>query len=428
MDAPPAFQHPRYEAREELGRGAQGVVVRAVDREAPEAPLVAKVLRAGGFREEALAGEFALLSRARIPGLTRAHDLARCTRTGVPFLVEDFADGPEADAWVSAAASPASARAARLTKVLAEVGATLALLHDAGFVHGDLKPAHVRMVTALRRDAGDAARSGRGVARGAASAFTPAFAAPEITAGATATALADLYGLGALAWAVATGRPPDRGARGRRCDHMRRGCRRRWPMWWRRCSRIIRAIVRRTREVLRQLGAAQSAAGLSVARPAAPIGRERSCLRCWTGINASAVRYLVGPSGSGKSHLVRELVTRALLTGRRARMIRFPAAAGAMLAGVVAFLRGNEVALPFLEAEGDTPLLLVMDDVHAAPEEIRAALELYRCRARADRRGARGRGDARGAGWIGGGDARSTGRRGLRGPLPRARGARGNGD
>ena len=40
---PAAFEHARYEAGEELGRGAQGVVVRVVDREARDRALVAKV-------------------------------------------------------------------------------------------------------------------------------------------------------------------------------------------------------------------------------------------------------------------------------------------------------------------------------------------------------------------------------------------------
>src|SRR3954463_3220119 len=101
--APAAFEHPRYEAGEELGRGAQGVVVRVVDREAPTRLLVAKVWRGGAFREQALLGEYALLSRARIQGLVRAHDLARCASTGAPLLVEDFVDGPEGVAWVNAA-------------------------------------------------------------------------------------------------------------------------------------------------------------------------------------------------------------------------------------------------------------------------------------------------------------------------------------
>jgi DNA-binding NtrC family response regulator/tetratricopeptide (TPR) repeat protein len=378
--APPAFLHPRYEAGEELGRGAQGVVVRAVDREAPEARRVAKVLRAGAFREASLAGEFALLARAHLPGLARAHDLARCTRTGAPFLVEDFVDGPEADAWVGAAEGPA--RAARLARVLDDVATTLALLHDAGFVHGDLKPAHVRVVRAEGGPRAVLLDLGAAVAREEATAFTPAFAAPEVAAGGPATPLADLYGLGALGWAVATGRPPERGS-------ARPALRPRASWVPPAVADVIEALLAPhprdrpadAREVLRGLGAAQSAAGLPVAPPPAPLGRERelSALLEPRG-EPPAVRYLVGPSGSGKSHLARELVTRALLAGRPARLLRFPATAGATLAGLLAFLRGNEVALPFLEAEGDAPLLLVLDELEAAPAELRAALDLYRCR------------------------------------------------
>ena len=114
--SPPEFEHARYEAGEELGRGAQGVMVRVVDREAPSRDLVAKVWRGEAFRAQALLDEYSLLSRARIPGLVRAHDLARCARTGAVSLVEDFIDGPEAAAWASAA--PTNARAGPLLLVL----------------------------------------------------------------------------------------------------------------------------------------------------------------------------------------------------------------------------------------------------------------------------------------------------------------------
>src|SRR3954466_11674310 len=91
--------HPRYVAEEVLGRGAEGVVVRVRDREAPSRALVAKIL-ARGVDAARLEGEFALLARVRVPGLVRAHDLARDERTKAPFLVEDFIDGPDAIAWV----------------------------------------------------------------------------------------------------------------------------------------------------------------------------------------------------------------------------------------------------------------------------------------------------------------------------------------
>src|ERR1043165_8919310 len=87
------LDHPRYETAEVLGEGAQGLVVRVIDRERPHAKLVAKILRTSA-PEHRLAGEFALLSRLRIPGLVRVHDFAR-DASGRPFIVEDLVSGLE---------------------------------------------------------------------------------------------------------------------------------------------------------------------------------------------------------------------------------------------------------------------------------------------------------------------------------------------
>ncbi|MEP7123033.1 MAG: sigma 54-interacting transcriptional regulator [Byssovorax sp.] len=379
-----AFEHPRYEAGEELGRGAQGVVVRVVDREARARVLVAKVWRGEAFRAQALLGEYALLSRARIPGLVRAHDLARCARTGAVFLVEDFIDGPEAAAWVNAAKE--TARAGRLLAILTGVAATLALLHDAGFSHGDLKPVHVRVLgegaTArpVLLDLGAAV--GRARDPHAAHAFTPAFAAPEVRAGGAPSPLADLYGLGALAWAIAGGRPPL--AAGNTAKRLRELA----PWVPPSAADLIQALLAEhprdrpedARAVLLRAGAAQRASGPAVGRPAAPIGRDRELALLLAPPRAS-VRYVVGPSGVGKSHLVRELVTRALLQGRSARLLRLPGEAAPILARLTAFLRDRDLALPFAEA-GAGPLLLVLDDLHLAPAELAAAVDAYRCRGR----------------------------------------------
>jgi len=380
--APAAFEHPRYAPGAELGRGAQGVVVRVVDREAPARALVAKVWRGEAFRAEALLGEYALLSRARIPGLTRAHDLARCTRSGAVFLVEDFIDGPEAAAWVDAAAP--GARAGRLLAILTGVAATLAQLHDAGFSHGDLKPAHVRVV-------GEGAPSrpvlldlGAAVGRArdplAATAFTPAFAAPEVRAGGASSALADLYGLGALTWAIAAGRPP--AAAGNTAKRLRELA----PWLPPSAADLIQSLVaehprdrpRDARSALLRAGEAHRATGVPVGQPPAPIGRDRE-LAALLAPTEAAVRYVVGPSGVGKSHLVRELLTRALLEGRAARLLRLPGEAASILARLTAFLRDRDLALPFAEA-GSGPLLLVLDDLHLAPAELAAAVDAYRCR------------------------------------------------
>ena len=191
------LDHPRYTSKEVLGEGAQGTVVRVIDAERPSAKLVAKVWHETSSLAR-LEVEFALLARLRIPGLVRAHDLAH-DRSGRAFLVEDLAEGDDALAWT--AGDPA-----RITTLAAELAETLAMLHDAGFVHGDVKPDNVRV------DARDSRSPrvklvdlGAVVQRSeAARAFTPVYAAPEVLAGAPMTPASDLFSLGATLYACAT--------------------------------------------------------------------------------------------------------------------------------------------------------------------------------------------------------------------------------
>ncbi|WP_438043791.1 sigma 54-interacting transcriptional regulator [Sorangium sp. So ce128] len=389
MHAPrrePFVAHARYEPGEILGQGAQGVVGRVIDREARGRELVAKVFRQGAFREDTLLGEFALLARLRVPGVVRAHDLGRDERTGAPFLVEEYVAGDDAAAWVQGA--PAGERPARLAGVLAGVARTLAALHDAGFVHSDLKPAHVRMrplggggAEAVLLDLGAAVSRAR--APGGAVAFTSAFAAPELLAGGAPSAASDLYSLGALAWCSAAGRPPGP-------FRARRPLRDAASWVQPSVAEVVEALLAlhprdrpaEAREVLRQLGVAAAEAGIAVGAPPAPIGRERELEALQqTPSPSGRVRYVTGPSGAGKSHLGRELVTRALLAGRSARYVAFPREADPLLLRLIAFFRGAERAPPFVTPPGGgPPLLLLLDDLDQAPAELRAALDAYRCR------------------------------------------------
>ncbi|MGK3971511.1 sigma 54-interacting transcriptional regulator [Sorangium sp. So ce118] len=389
MHAPrrePFVAHARYEPGEILGQGAQGVVGRVIDREARGRELVAKVFRQGAFREDTLLGEFALLARLRVHGVVRAHDLGRDERTGAPFLVEEYVAGDDAAAWVQE--GPAAERPARLARVLGGVARTLAALHDAGFVHSDLKPAHVRMrplgggsAEAVLLDLGAAVSRAR--APGGAVAFTSAFAAPELLAGGAPSPASDLYSLGALAWCSASGRPPGPW-------RARRPLRDAAPWVQPSVAEVIEALLAlhprdrppEAREVLRQLGVAAAEAGIAVGTPPAPIGRERELEALQQAPSPSGrVRYVTGPSGAGKSHLGRELVTRALLAGRSARYVAFPREADPLLLRLIAFFRGAERAPPFVTPPGDgPPLLLLLDDLDQAPAELRAALDAYRCR------------------------------------------------
>jgi len=335
-------------------------VLRVVDREAPTRALVAKVWRPGAFDEAALAGEFALLARVRAPELVRAHDFGRDDATGAPFLVEDFVGGEDARAFLARATD--AEKSARLLEVIVDVARALAALHDAGFVHGDLKPAHVRIVDgrAIVLDLGAAVMHAREAAG-----ITRAYAAPEILAGGRASPASDLYALGAVARAITAG--------ARIAPSV---------------TEIVDALVaehprdrpRDAFDVLRRAGAAGLARDVVTRHAPAPIGREAelAALR----LAEPGVRYVVGAAGAGKSMLVREAATQAALSGRDARVVSFPCEDAALVARLVSFLRGADHAWPFAAAlDAPTPMLLVLDDLHRAPAEVVAALDAYRCRA-----------------------------------------------
>ncbi|MBX3189764.1 MAG: sigma 54-interacting transcriptional regulator [Labilithrix sp.] len=361
------IDHPRYAIGEVLGEGAQGLVARVVDRERPEAALVAKVAR-----DRSLEGEFALLARLRVPGLVRVHDFAR-DAAGTPFIVEDFVDGSDPSRWVGR-------RDERLSALARDLAETLAGLHDAGFAHGDVKPDNVRIPAsgrAMLLDLG-AASPLRGAA--SPSVFTPAFAAPELRAGARPSVASDLFALGATLWAVATGDPPAATARPPLRD----------PAPWitPSAATIYEVLLaahpsdrpRSARDLLAMLG--QTSRGALESASRGPHVRERvidDLLALASRDRGRRVVYVIGPTGAGKSHVAREAATRAMIAGRACRHVRFPDAE-IDAARLVAFLRGDERACPWQHDARET-LLVFLDDLHAAPAEVVEALDAFRCRA-----------------------------------------------
>ncbi|NOY27982.1 MAG: serine/threonine-protein kinase PknK [Oligoflexia bacterium] len=119
------------------------------------------------------------------------------------WLALELIDGGPIDAW-------ASGRSHReIAMALAQVAEALAFMHAHGVVHGDLKPSNVL----VGRD-GNAHIIDLGVAWAtdapATAGFrgTLGFAAPEQLQGAGPSLSTDMYALGALSYAVITGRPP----------------------------------------------------------------------------------------------------------------------------------------------------------------------------------------------------------------------------
>ena len=185
------------------GRGAFGRVLRVRDG---SGEIRALKLVAPGPHEAMLLDEFEQLAKLRHPSLPQVFEVGRTTEViddlpaGAPFFLAEWIDGTRSDAL----SAPVDATA--LWALLADVAGALATIHGAGLVHADVAPQNllVEPERAVLVDLGLA--SADAAARG-----TPTYMAPEAFAG-RLDARSDLYGLGASAIRIVTGRPPFEGA------------------------------------------------------------------------------------------------------------------------------------------------------------------------------------------------------------------------
>jgi len=153
--------------------------------------------------------EAQLLDRLNHPGIVGVHGLGRYPGGGY-FLVLDWIDGQDLQQQLGhGPASPEEA--VRITMAVAEA---IQHSHDRGVIHGDLKPSNVLVDEAghvfvtdfglahLLRSTDDCEKTPS--ARGG----TLAFMAPEVVRGDRSSVAVDVYGLGAILYALLTGQPP----------------------------------------------------------------------------------------------------------------------------------------------------------------------------------------------------------------------------
>lgn len=144
-----------YEIREELSRGGQGVVYRALQRSTGR-EVALKVMRAGPFSgphdRARFEREVHILARLRHPNIVTIHDSG--VAGGFHYFVMDYVDGRPLDRFVreanspgtDAAASPAGDRTAGVRPTVALFALLCEALHAAhlrGVIHRDLKPGNV---------------------------------------------------------------------------------------------------------------------------------------------------------------------------------------------------------------------------------------------------------------------------------------------
>jgi serine/threonine protein kinase/tetratricopeptide (TPR) repeat protein len=207
----------RYELRDELGQGGEGVVYRARDLRA-DADVALKVLRGDRGSEgrlRAFRRELQLARRVTHPNVVRIHDLVDLP--GRIGLSMELIDGERLDARI--ARGPLTGD--ELARLASDLASALTAAHEAGVVHCDLKPSNIL----LRRGDGRAVVTDFGVSRARQSdeppissasdastlrqgplVGTPPYMAPEQLGGSGEVGpAADVYAFGVVMFEAATG-------------------------------------------------------------------------------------------------------------------------------------------------------------------------------------------------------------------------------
>ncbi len=203
-----------YRILDMIGRGGMGVVYRAKD-ERLDRDIALKVLPSGALADDASRKRFQrealALSRLSHPNIETVHDFD--SRDGIDFLVMEYIPGVSLDQRLAAGAlaeNEVLALGAQLAQGLVEA-------HARGVVHGDLKPANLRItpdhrlkildfgLAQLLRPVTEEAPT-ETLVSGRVLAGTPPYMAPEQFKGARSDARVDLYMAGAVLYEMATGR------------------------------------------------------------------------------------------------------------------------------------------------------------------------------------------------------------------------------
>jgi len=210
---PPGSQVGRFEVRQEVGRGACGVVLRAYDSQlhrdvalkllAPER--LADPQSLARFQREATA--VSRLKHAHLAGIYEIGEL-----NGQPFLVMEWVEGRTLQALLKEKGALPLEEALRLFEQMTQA---IDYAHKHELVHRDIKPANIMV-----NDQGQATIVDFGLATAADSVSvtetgtvlgTPLYMAPEQINGDPATSRADLYALAVVFYEMVSGRPPFEG-------------------------------------------------------------------------------------------------------------------------------------------------------------------------------------------------------------------------
>ncbi len=198
-----------------VGRGAVGVVYRAIDTELRNTPVALKCPHARTLLSEKalsrLRREVLLSRKLTHPHIVGVYELIS-TDGEVPVVVMEHVDGGTLESLIRSSSFSSIPYFEKL-ELLRQIASALAYAHDHGVVHRDIKPQNVLLSTSGSAKIADFGlgrcfEDDQRLTRTGASLGTPHYMAPEQFRGEEAGPTADMYSFGILAYELVSGEKP----------------------------------------------------------------------------------------------------------------------------------------------------------------------------------------------------------------------------
>jgi serine/threonine protein kinase len=198
----------RYEILSELGKGAMGVVYKAVDPLIDRTVAIKTInLNLSGDEladfEERFNREAKSAGHLNHPNIVTIYDVGKADN--ISFMAMEYLEGRELKEIIS---SNQTLQPERIVEITAQVADALAFAHDHGVVHRDIKPANIMVL-----HNGGVKIMDFGIAKMASGSRTqvgiilgsPKYMSPEQVSGTTVDGRSDIFSLGAVLYELLTG-------------------------------------------------------------------------------------------------------------------------------------------------------------------------------------------------------------------------------
>jgi serine/threonine-protein kinase len=205
----------RYVIQQELGRGAMGVVYKALDS-VLERPVAVKTVNITLEREYADKYEKRFYQEARAagslnhPNIVTIHDVGKAG--DVVFMAMEYIEGVELRSLIG---EGRPLRVAQALSIAAQIAEALAYAHQRGVVHRDIKPANIMVLAngpVKITDFGIARmRGSRDLTQTGMMLGSPKYMSPEQVIGKRADHRSDIFSLGVILYEMLCGAAPFNG-------------------------------------------------------------------------------------------------------------------------------------------------------------------------------------------------------------------------